>query len=205
MVPWYQGKLDMQARLREVNKDKKVIEYTLFQPGMFMEYAGYPKQISTHVPPMPTVWAVDAARVSTVEGHEDDLVTITTVGDIVRVVRRAIEYEGEWPVVGGIAGHQLTAREFKDIVERVTGKTVKMTSISQADLKAGNLTIEMPPIVHPSIPEEQRAAWHGPGWIGILTAVASGAWKATEEWNDLLPDFKFTSFEDFVRNNWGSK
>ena len=63
----------------------------------------------------------------------------------------------------------------------------------------------MPLIEHPSIPEDQREAWNVPGWVGILTAVAKGAWTVTDEWNKLLPDLKLTSAEQFVQQNWGGK
>lgn len=116
----------MRERLRRINKDNKVIEYTLFQPGMFMEYAGYPRSTTTHVLVLPMPWSIDPGRVVIIDGHQDDVTTMTTVGDIARVVRRAIEYEGEWPEVGGIAGQYITARQFKETVEKVTGMHLPM-------------------------------------------------------------------------------
>jgi hypothetical protein len=73
------------------------------------------------------------------------------------------------------------------------------------DIEAGRLEVEMPPIAHPSIPEDQRLAWHTPGWLGILTAVYKGAWTVTDEWNKLLPDYKFTTVEEFAEQTWGKK
>lgn len=74
--------------------------------------------------------------------------------------------------------------------------------MQESDLKAGLLMVEMPLIQHPSIPEAEREAWNKPGWIGILTAVAKGAWTVTDEWNQLLPDHEFTSIEDFIKQTW---
>lgn len=76
--------------------------------------------------------------------------------------------------------------------------------VEESDIEAGVLKVKMPLIQHPSIPEDQREAWNVPGWIGILTAVAKGAWLVTAEWNKLLPDYKFTSMEDFVKQAWGT-
>lgn len=135
----------MQAYLREVNKDKKVsrghsthllahlcpkpnaliqvIEYCFFQPGSFMEYAAWPIQRSKHVPPMPLTWQLDDLRIVAVRGHEDDPITLTTVGDIAGVVRLAIEYEGAWPEVGGINGSQTSIRQLQKAVEKIRGKS----------------------------------------------------------------------------------
>lgn len=71
-------------------------------------------------------------------------------------------------------------------------------------MDAGKLGIKMPLIEHPSIPEDQREAWTTPGWIGILTSAASGAWTVTDEWNKLLPDYKFTTVEDIIKQTWGN-
>ena len=75
----------------------------------------------------------------------------------------------------------------------------------EAEIDAGVLNVNMPAIQHPSIPEDQRELWHVPGWIGILTAVAKGAWTVTDEWNQILQDHTFTNLEDFVRKCWGKE
>lgn len=99
----------------------QVIEYCFFQPGMFMEYAAFPRQLTKHVPPMPTVWQLNNLRIVAVNGHEDDQVTLTTISDIAIVVRRAIEYEKVWPEVGGISGERITPRQLKLLVEKIRG------------------------------------------------------------------------------------
>ncbi|KAJ9130776.1 2-hydroxyisoflavone reductase [Pleurostoma richardsiae] len=204
-VPWYQGKLDMQAYLRKINEDKKVIEYCFFQPGLFMEYTAFPRQLTRHVPPMAIAWQLDDLRIVAIEGHEDDPMTVTTVSDIAGVVRRAVEYEGEWPEIGGITGESISPRQLQHVVEKIRGKLVRLEIVKESDVDTGILRVDMPPIQHPSIPEDQREAWHTPGWIGILTAVAKGAWAVTDEWNKLLPDYKFTGIEEFVKQTWGGK
>lgn len=209
-MPWYQGKLDVQKYLSDLNKDKKVVEYTLFQVGMFLEYAAYPRALSKHVPPLPTIWQLNDARLVGVRGYENDKVTVTSVRDIARVVRGAVEHQGAWPIVGGVQGQQVSLLEFKAAVEKAIAagkgpgilpkgtKTLKVDLADEAVLAQGTLDVEMPLIMHPSIPEEMRTVWHAPGWTGSLLATARGAWNASDEWNKLLPDIKFTTVEEFI-------
>lgn len=53
--------------------------------------------------------------------------TMTTVADLCNVVARAIEFEGEWPVVGGIRGNDLTMGELLTLAEKVRGTSVSVT------------------------------------------------------------------------------
>lgn len=54
-----------------------------------------------------------------VEGSHNDVIVWTTVQDIANVVARAVEYEGEWPAVGGISGSRLTIGEILRIGEAI--------------------------------------------------------------------------------------
>lgn len=60
-------------------------------------------------------------RAIAVEGHEDAIMTLTTVQDLASTVAKAVEHEGEWPVHGGIQGNKLAASEIISIGERVRG------------------------------------------------------------------------------------
>ena len=51
----------------------------------------------------------------------DDAFTATTLNDLVNVVVRAIEYEGEWPVVGGIQGTTLSTARLLEIGKKARG------------------------------------------------------------------------------------
>lgn len=55
------------------------------------------------------------------EGSEDDRITLTTAQDFAQIVARAVEYEGKWPVVGGIKGTEITIGELLKLGERVRG------------------------------------------------------------------------------------
>jgi hypothetical protein len=49
------------------------------------------------------------------------VITLTTVQDFAAVVARAIEYEGEWPVVSGIRGTTLSVGELVALGEKMRG------------------------------------------------------------------------------------
>ncbi|CAK7209776.1 hypothetical protein SBRCBS47491_000555 [Sporothrix bragantina] len=210
VVPWYQGKLDIQKYLADLNKDKPVLEYTLFQVGQFFEYAAYPRALSKHTPVQATMWQLNKARIVGIRGYEDDPITLTSVRDIAGVVRRAVEYKGKWPIIGGVQGQQVSVNQFKKAVEDAIAagkgpgvlpagtKTINVELAEEADLAKGELNVEMPLIEHPSIPLEMRKLWHAPGWTGSLLATARGAWTVSDEWNKLLPDYKFITLEEFV-------
>jgi len=71
--------------------------------------------------------------------EEIDIVwTLTSLNDIANVVARAIEYEGEWPVIGGIHGTTVSTSKFLEIGTKVRGKQTLFAIIRRnrmADVK----------------------------------------------------------------------
>jgi hypothetical protein len=63
-------------------------------------------------------------RALTLYGGDDDRITLTTVQDLANVVALAVEYEGEWPVVGGIKGTEISIGELLTLGEKVRGKLI---------------------------------------------------------------------------------
>lgn len=59
-------------------------------------------------------------RAIVVDGH-DFVMTFTTAQDLAAIVAEAINYEGVWPVIGGIRGNRVTASQVIEIGERVRG------------------------------------------------------------------------------------
>ena len=53
--------------------------------------------------------------------------TLTTVADLASIVARAVDYEGKWPVTGGISGNRLTFSQIVEMGSRVRGKTIPIT------------------------------------------------------------------------------
>lgn len=40
---------------------------------------------------------------------------------------------------------------------------------------------------------------------GLLLSFSAGAWNVTDEWNQLLPDYKFTQADEFLAEAWNGK
>lgn len=56
-----------------------------------------------------------------VDGGDNDRISLITVRDLANVVVQAIEFEGEWPVVGGIRGTDISVKEFIALGEKIRG------------------------------------------------------------------------------------
>lgn len=62
-------------------------------------------------------------RALMLEGGEDYHVTFTTVQDMANVVAKAIDFEGEWPVVGGIKGADFSIGQLIALGEKIRGSS----------------------------------------------------------------------------------
>lgn len=83
----------------------------------------------------------DKRRAIIAEGSESARITFTTVHDLAAVVALAVDYQGEWPVVGGICGDKLTVRELLELGERIRGKSTRPLSLHHAN-SAGPFNVE---------------------------------------------------------------
>lgn len=63
----------------------------------------------------------------------------------------------------------------------------------------------LPAVDHPSIAVEKRAELAAGMTAGMLQAANAGAFAVSDEWNQLLPDMKFTSAEEFLSKAWEGK
>lgn len=115
------------------------MEYTLFQPGLFLEYLASPYKTAKHLSPLDTMFDFQNRRAIVVDGHEDAIMTLTTVQDLANTVARAVEYEGVWPVHGGIQGNRLSVSEVLSIGERVRGTYSYTALISRWCVTRGSI------------------------------------------------------------------
>jgi hypothetical protein len=53
---------------------------------------------------------------------QDSVFTLTSMKDLANVVARAIEYEGEWPINGGIKGTTIPTSKVLEIGAKVRSK-----------------------------------------------------------------------------------
>ncbi|OTB15214.1 hypothetical protein K445DRAFT_318054 [Daldinia sp. EC12] len=204
-MSWYAGKVEIAHYLEKLNEEKKIIEYTRFQVGTFTNYLAHPHKTTNHVHTVPFLFDFENQRALAIEGSKNDVIVWTTVQDIAGVVTRAVEYEGEWPAIGGVIGTRATIGELLQVA-KVIGKPLKVHWLKKENLEAqiretGDLSL---PDLRTATPE-QVGAFLQAASARILIAISRGAYDVTDEWNKILPDYKFTRLEDFLTTVWGGK
>ncbi|KAI1391054.1 NAD(P)-binding protein [Hypoxylon trugodes] len=204
-IPWYTGKVEVAQYLEDLNQDKKVIEYTRFHPGGFMNYLAHPHKSTSHVTTFNFLIDFESQNAQVIEGSLDSVVALTTVQDIAGVVARAVEFKGEWPVIGGIAGSRITIGELLKLGDAI-GRPFKIQWLKGEDLEA----IEYKPEIYVGVDlrnalPEQAGKFLQMALNGMLLSMSRGIYDVTDEWNKLLPDYKFTQTEDFIKKYWGGK
>ncbi|TPX13382.1 uncharacterized protein E0L32_006112 [Thyridium curvatum] len=222
-MSWYANKAELREYLEEINKDKKAIEYCLFQPGYFMDYLAAPHQITKHIHQQETYVNFERCQALLVDGDDNARVVFTSVKDIVNVVVLAVDYIGEWPVTGGIQGQEISIADVLALGKKIrgasvgtsiiyitvahangrstlTGREFAVERLSAAELKAGEFNAKgwSPRIDHPSIPPEQLEVMAKAVNSAVLLATGAGAFQVSDEWNRLLPDYRFTTIEELM-------
>lgn len=101
----------------------QVIEYCLFQPGMFVDYFVAPHRTTKHIHPFQNHIDFNNRRAIVLDGADDARVSLISAREFCQFVARAIEYEGEWPVVGGIRGDEVSVGQLIAIGESIRSST----------------------------------------------------------------------------------
>lgn len=99
----------------------QVLEYTLFQPGLFLDYLASPYQTAKHVDPLDLFINYEKLHAIVIDGHEDVTVTLTTAADTAAVIARAIDSDNEWPEISGIQGNRATLSQVIKLGEKLRG------------------------------------------------------------------------------------
>jgi nucleoside-diphosphate-sugar epimerase len=96
-----------------------------------MDYLCHPYKTAKYI--TTTVVNVDFAKkhAIVVKGTLDDEITYTSVNDIANIVAKAIDFEGEWPVIGGISGDRISIRQLLKIGEELRGKNTSQTNANK--------------------------------------------------------------------------
>ncbi|KAG9229055.1 hypothetical protein BJ875DRAFT_475879 [Amylocarpus encephaloides] len=208
-LPWYATKVEVREYLKELNKDKKVIEYTFFQNGMMIDYLVPEGTSSKHLKNPELFLDFFRRRAIVIERKEQDChFTFTTVDDLSNVVVRAVEYEGEWPVIGGVQGTTLSMSELLKIgVKARGGKPWDITLIPEDDIRAGNFGNSWIPTMdkEPTMTAEQIEHFSKLVLQSCLLSGLSRDWVVSDEWNRLLPDYKFIGAEEFLVKHWAGR
>ncbi|KAF4465899.1 hypothetical protein FALBO_7247 [Fusarium albosuccineum] len=192
---------EVRKYLEEVNKEKKVLEYTLFQPGLFTDFFGHPYKGTKHFDSSPMLVDFET-RNAVMAGDGNHPFVLTTVHDVAAVVAEAIEYSGEWPVVGGITGTRTTVAELVKLGEQLRGP-FNIEKVQEADIEAGTLTASWFPIFkHHGIPAGQEIPVSKFTTQQFIHGTMSGAWDVSNEWNELLPHLSFATAEEYLAGIW---
>ncbi|PWY79691.1 NAD(P)-binding protein [Aspergillus heteromorphus CBS 117.55] len=203
-LPWYAGKTAIHRYLQELNREKEVLEYCCFRPGMLMNYLAYPLPTTQHV----EIWGIhvdmqNKRAILLADARNPGYLGLTTVEDVANVVVRAVEYPGKWPEVGGMRGQEISMGELIALGEEIRGATFSVETIKAGQARLGRLTASWHPVMqHSTIPEEVRAASAKIFTAKTVASIYQGTWRVSDEWNRLLPDYRFTGVEEFLRKWW---
>jgi len=114
---------------------------------------------------------------------------------------------GEWPIIGGINGTTISTSKLLEIGVKVRGgKPFDVTSLKEEDVRADNIQSSWAPTMeYPNLPPEQVNQFSKVILTGSLLSGIHGSWAVSDEWNRLLPDYKFTDAEEFLSKHWAGK
>ncbi|GKU09182.1 unnamed protein product [Fusarium langsethiae] len=192
-VAHYEYKDNVRKYLEEVNSNQ--------QPGFFTDYFGHPHATTKHFGTF-YMFADFQNRRAIIPEDGDAPITLTTVRDMSRLVAQALEYNGVWPTVGGMQGTVTTVPGLIALGEKLRGP-FKIEKISNEALETRNVTTSWYPVVeHHGVPKEMREQVSKGVLVEYAAGLKRGVWTVSNEWNKLLPDFEFTSAEDYLKGIW---
>ncbi|GAB1318729.1 hypothetical protein MFIFM68171_08939 [Madurella fahalii] len=206
LLPWYAGKARIREYLKNLNKDRKVLEYTLFQPGMMLDYYTFPHIWHKHIKPLQIPIDFGTRRAIILDGVKD-AITFTRVRDVVHVVAKALEYKGEWPVIGGIrANTPISSAQLIALGEQLRGKPFALEKLRLDDLERGEVKSSwIPQPNHASLgnmTQEERDAFGRVITRGVLLSFGTRAFSVSAEWNNIFPDIRFGRVDQFLYEFW---
>ncbi|KAK2737810.1 hypothetical protein FQN57_007368 [Myotisia sp. PD_48] len=216
----FQFKCDIHEYLKQVNSKQAVLEYCLFQPGIFMNYIAAPHRTAKYL--FITGLFVDLDKKRAIKIDDGNAWEVyTTIQDVAKAVCHAIDYPGQWPEIGGMAGSRIQTKDLIKIAETIKGnesqpglflplianeqiiltigELFEVTTVKGEDLAAGVVKSSwMPRVDHPSLTPEIREQIGPMVLLSCLRAVQNGDTDIEPVWNNLLPEMKFTGVEAFL-------
>lgn len=146
-------------------------------------------------------------RAIVIDGHADDtFMTFTTVQDLAGVVAKAVDLTDEWPTIGGISGNRVSVSQLLTVGQKIRGRPFAVDAVKLGDLGDGKLKTSWSlEARHPSFTGKEAEEALKNVLIGMLVSSAKGGWDVSDEFNQLLPDYKFTKIEEFLTNVWEGK
>ncbi|KAM5364061.1 hypothetical protein ACJZ2D_011678 [Fusarium nematophilum] len=200
--PMYSYKLQTRQYLEHLNRNGKVLEYSLFTPGIFMDYLGPPQKLNEKNLSYSGLF-IDFEKCRAILPEETDaLISFVAVDDFTAVVSEALGCDSEWPVIGGISGSKLTISDLLRLGETIRGKEFTVETVRRHDLQLGKLGTSWVPGSHHSGTSSQQDLTMEQMTSYTLLAIPDGHWNLSDEWNNLLPAHKFLDIETFLREAW---
>ena len=98
-----------------------------------MNYLTNPYQSSKHVHMMEIPFDFNNRRALVLDGGDEGRIALTTVQDLASVVARAIDFEGEWPVVSGISGANMSVGEIIALGEKIRGACASLPHLGSVE------------------------------------------------------------------------
>ncbi|KAF2709272.1 NAD(P)-binding protein [Pleomassaria siparia CBS 279.74] len=201
-VPPYDNKDAIAKYLYDLNKDKPVLEYSLFQPSIFLDYFAHPYPLSPNLITWPFFLDFENRRAMIFDSGDQPLV-FTSISDISKLLALAIADSRTWPPIGGMIGTKTSINELLALGKKIRGDEWTEVHISSEDIKKGELNSSwVPQISHPVIPEESREAYSKEFLITFFEAMSRGSWEVSGEWNERFPDFEWQSAEGYLKQAW---
>ena len=91
-------------------------------------------------------------------------------------------------------------------LQHAIGQAFTIEKVKLNDLEKGVLTASWAlEASHPSVAQDQIDKMMKGVLVGTLLSSSKGAWDVSNEFNQLLPDFKFVGIEDFLTAAWEGK
>lgn len=88
----------------------------------------------------------------------------------------------------------------------ILGGPFTIYHVSSVDLEVEGLKTPWVPLMqHPAIPKERMGEISRIITGDAMKGICRGAWTVSDEWNKLLPHFRFTDAEEFLRKYWEGK
>lgn len=204
-LPFWQPKALVRSYLLSLNTPSPVLEYTLFQPGLLLDYLATPYQTSRHITPLSTPFDLQHRRAVVVAGHLDAVLTLTSAADVAKAVEMMVSYSGRWPPVSGIRGNRVTFAEVLRTAEKIRGEfTVAEGQLE--DLQRGELKLDWGlERTHEAVGEGEAEEFKKGVMVGILLGCYLGAWDVSGEVNELFPEYEFEGIEKFLKRVWEGK
>jgi len=103
-----------------------------------MDYLCHPHRTSKYLTTTTANFDFENKTALVVEGTLDDEIVYTSAEDVANTVTLAVDYEGEWPNIGGITGDKVTIRQLLDIGEKLRGKYLYCAFDGLADIMKEN-------------------------------------------------------------------